>query len=410
MFLKRTINRNPDLIKTAVSLHQAGEIPPNTFVFDADTFTKNGQLLRQEAEENNLKLYFMTKQHGRNPELFRRIIKPGAKETVSVSMEDARILHRNGIGLGHLGNLVQTPSFELDKIIGTYRPEVITVFSLEKARQISTIAQRQKLKQSILLRVHSREDTLFPGMEGGFYLDELPAAIKELQKLPSIEIAGVTSFPALAYNEDGTEPVATNNLFALIEAKEILRKNGVEIWQVNAPGNTACNTMSFLAKHGVTHVEPGSALTGSSTFHLFDENLKEEPAMVYLTEVSHKWNNKVYVYGGGFFIDDPPVSLRESFIREALVGNKPENIMEQKLIWRGIGARGGGKFASIDYHGLLDENGYESSIGDSVVFGFRTQMFMTRAYTAVVEGLSTQSPRLVGVWDWAGHRVGGGLE
>jgi predicted amino acid racemase len=410
MFLNRTKKRNPALIKSAVALHQAGEIPANTYVFDADTFTKNGQLIRQEAEAHNLQLYFMTKQHGRNPELFRRIIKPGAKETVSVAMEDARILHRNGIGLGHVGNLVQTPAFELAKVIGTYRPEVMTVFSIEKAKQISEQAERLRLKQSILLRVHSREDTLFPGMEGGFYLDELPAVIKEIHKLPGVEIAGVTTFPALAYNQDGIEPVATPNLFALTEAKEILRKAGIEIWQVNAPGNTACNTMSFLANHGVTHVEPGSALTGSSTFHLFDEDLKEEPAMVYVTEVSHKWNELIYVYGGGFFVDDPPVSTRDQFVRKALVGNQPDNIMDKEFIWKGIGARGGGSFASIDYHGILDSNGLDCTVGDTVVFGFRTQMFMTRAYSAVVEGLSTGSPRLVGVWDWAGHRVGGGLE
>ncbi len=410
MFLNRTKNHNPELIKTAVALHQAGDIPPNTYVFDADTFTKNGEMLREEAEANNLKLYFMTKQHGRNPELFKRIVKQGAKETVSVSMEDARILHRNGIGLGHLGNLVQTPHYELEKIIGSYRPEVITVFSVEKAKQISEYAEKYKRKQSILLRVHSRQDTLFPGMEGGFYLEELPTVVREIQKLPGVEIAGVTSFPALAYNQDGKEPVATQNLFSLIDAKEILRKEGVEIWQVNAPGNTACNTMEFLAKHGVTHVEPGSALTGSSTFHLFDDHLKEEPAMIYLTEVSHKWNEDVYVYGGGFFVDDPPVSTRDEFVRKALVGNTPENIFEKEFVWKGIGARGGGSFAAIDYHGLLDRNGHDCSIGETVIFGFRTQMFMTRAYTAVIEGLSTQNPRLVGVWDWAGHRVGGGLE
>lgn len=410
MFLNRTKKHNPELIKTAVALHQSGAIPPNTYVFDADTFTKNGEMIREEAESNNLKLYFMTKQHGRNPELFRRIVKPGAKETVSVSMEDARILHRNGIGLGHLGNLVQTPHYELEKIIGSYRPEVITVFSLEKAKQISEYAEKFRRKQSILLRVHSREDTLFPGMEGGFYLEELPAVAREIQKLPGVEIAGVTSFPALAYNQDGKEPVATQNLFSLIAAQEILRKEGVEIWQVNAPGNTACNTMGFLAKHGVTHVEPGSALTGSSTFHLFDDDLKEKPAMIYLSEVSHKWNEDVYVYGGGFFVDDPPVSTRDQFVRKALVGNTSNNIFEKEFIWKGIGARGGGSFAAIDYHGLLDRNGHECSVGDTVIFGFRTQMFMTRAYTAVIEGLSTQNPRLVGIWDWAGHRVGGGLE
>jgi hypothetical protein len=35
---------------------------------------------------------------------------------------------------------------------------------------------------------------------------------------------------------------------------------------------------------------------------------------------------------------------------------------------------------------------------------------MTRAYVGVVEGLSRGAGRLVGVWDWASHRVGGGIE
>jgi predicted amino acid racemase len=410
MFLDRVKRRNPELIKAATALHQNGDIPPNTYVFDADAFTANGEAIRKEADAHGLKLYFMTKQHGRNPELFRRIVKPGAKETVSVSMEDARILHRNGIALGHVGNLVQTPRAELGKVIGTYRPEVITVFSVAKARQISEYAQKLRITQSILLRVHSREDTLFPGMEGGFYLDELPAVVREIVKMPYVEIAGLTSFPALSYTMDGTKPVATKNLHSLIEAKEILRKEGVDCWQINAPGNTAAHTMAFLAEHGVTHVEPGSSLTGGSTFHLFDDELVEEPAMIYVTEVSHTFNEHVYVFGGGFFIDDPPVSLRDTFVRKALVGSTPDDIMDKEMIWQGIGARGGGNFASIDYHGLLDPTGQDVAVGETVIFGFRPQMFMTRAYSAVVEGLATGAPRLVGVWDWAGHRVGGGLE
>lgn len=410
MFLERTKRRNPELIKVSTELHQAGDIPPNTYVFDADAFTQNGQALRNEAETYNLKLYFMTKQHGRNPELFRRITKPGAKETVSVNMEDSRLLHRHGIGLGHMGNLVQTPKGELQKVIGTYQPEVISVFTVEKARQISEAAESLGRKQSILLRVHSRQDVLFPGMEGGFYLDELKDVARAISGLRGVEIAGVSTFPALAYNKDGNEPVATPNLQALLDARDLLEGLGIRTWQVNAPGNTACNTMKFLADNGVTHVEPGSALTASSTFHLYQDDLPEQPCMVYVTEVSHKWDELIYVYGGGFFVDDPPVSLRDTFVRKALVGNSPEKVMQQELIWKGIGARGGGSFAAIDYHGLLENPGHDISVGDTVVFGFRTQMFMTRAYSAVVEGLSSGNPRLVGVWDWAGHRVGGGLE
>jgi hypothetical protein len=132
--------------------------------------------------------------------------------------------------------------------------------------------------------------------------------------------------------------------------------------------------------------------------------------MVYLTEVSHIWDRQAYVYGGGFFIDDPPVRMRETFQRKALVGSTPQQLLEQESAFAGIGARGGGQFAAIDYHGILDPGDQRVSVGDTVIFAFRAQLFMTRAYAAVIEGLRHDAPRLVGVWDWSGHRVGGDLE
>jgi len=409
LFLERIRRRNPELIRAAVSLHQAGDIPPNCYVFDADTFERNGELIRAAADASGLRLYYMTKQHGRNPELFRRVVRPGARETVAVNAEDARILHRHGIALGHIGNLVQVPSREIPKVVATYRPEVISVFSVEKARQISAAAVRDQRSQPVLLRVHGPGDVLFPGMEGGFRLDELAVAIKQMTQFAGVEITGVTTFPALRYDRAGTQPVPTPNLDTLARARDILESLGVTVTQVNAPGNNSSTTMEFLAGHGVTHVEPGSALTGSCTFHLYDDGLPEQPAMVYLTEVAHQWDNRGYLYGGGFFIDDPPVPGRASFRRRALVGSDPDQVLEQEATWEGIGAAGGGTFASIDYHGILSADGYSARVGDTAVFGFRAQLFMTRSYSAVIEGLPA-APRLVGIWDWAGHRVGGGIE
>jgi predicted amino acid racemase len=410
MYLAKTRKRNPSLIEATARFHQRGDIPANCFVFDADTIEANGAALRAEATRHGLQLYFMTKQHGRTPELFRRVIAPGARETVAVNMEDARILHRHGIGLGHIGNLVQTPRHELPKVIATYRPEVISIFSVQKAQQVSDVANAYGRRQDVLLRVHSRDDTLFPGMEGGFYLDELENAARTIAQLPGVRIVGVTTFPALSYHHGGVEPVATPNLGALITAKKTLERIGIEVSQVNAPGNNSCNTMEFLAERGVTHVEPGSALTASTTFHLYRDDLPEEPAMVYLTEVSHIWDRQAYVYGGGFFIDDPPVPMRESFQRKALVGSTPEQVLEREATFVGIGARGGGQFAAIDYHGIIDPGDQHINVGETVVFAFRAQLFMARAYAAVIEGLRHDAPRLVGIWDWSGHRVGGDLE
>ena len=48
---------------------------------------------------------------------------------------------------------------------------------------------------------------------------------------------------------------------------------------------------------------------------------------------------------------------------------------------------------AIDYYGMIDASGpTKPAPGDSVVFGFRPQAFVTRAFVAGVSGLSTKTP------------------
>jgi len=44
-------------------------------------------------------------------------------------------------------------------------------------------------------------------------------------------------------------------------------------------------------------------------------------------------------------------------------------------------------------------------IGDSVVFGFRAQVFATRGQVAVIRGLSRNAPKVAGVFDTVGRRL-----
>lgn len=53
-----------------------------------------------------------------------------------------------------------------------------------------------------------------------------------------------------------------------------------------------------LARDGATQVEPGHGLTGTTPLHAVAD-LAEEPAIAYVSEVSHLWNGKAYVFGGG---------------------------------------------------------------------------------------------------------------
>ena len=62
--------------------------------------------------------------------------------------------------------------------------------------------------------------------------------------------------------------------------------------------------------------------------------------------------------------------------------------------------------ASIDYYGMIDASGPRPPrIGDSVVFGFRPQAFVTRAYVVGVSGLAGGKPVVEAISDSWGRKA-----
>jgi predicted amino acid racemase len=401
-FLETTIKRNPKLVEAAIALHQEGKIPANSFVLDQDVFVQNMTAMKDEAERVGISLYFMTKQHGRNPLIYGPGTEDGRAKTVAVDMQCVKALHYSGIPLGHVGNLCQVPNGELDRVVGEMQPEVMSVFSVEKARAIAAAASRAGRTQDLLLRVRADDDTSLPGMEGGFDVDQLADAVKQIAPLDTVQIVGVTTFPAVSHRNTRFEP--TPNFATLRAGAERLSDLGVAVTQVNAPGNTSVHTLSSLAEQGATHVEPGSALSGHATYHVAREDLPERPALIYVTEVSHFVEGRAWVFGGGFWFDDPPVSELEGFgqRRQAVVGHDGA-ALERRVGFLGTGTAARGAFGSLDYHGLLDAGPGSVDVGDTVVFGFRTQAFDTRANVAVVRNCEG-NPEVLGIFDVQGHR------
>jgi hypothetical protein len=62
--------------------------------------------------------------------------------------------------------------------------------------------------------------------------------------------------------------------------------------------------------------------------------------------------------------------------------------------------------AAIDYYGQLDLAGAPPvAVGDTVVFGFRAQAFVTRAYTAGIAGIASGRPRVAGIFSADGREA-----
>lgn len=387
MFIEALKAQNPALIDAARTLWRQGAVLPDTWIIDVDQVLENGRKLLAAAQKHGITLYFMSKQLGRNPWLAGKLIELGFKGAVAVDFKEARTLRNAHVPVSHVGHLVQVPVAQVAESVNG-ETEIITLFSLEKARAVSEAALACGRVQPVMLKVFAEHDRLYPGQEAGFPLHELDAIALEIRSMPGIKLTGLTHFPCLLWNEEQQQTQPTRNLMTLLKARDLLHEQGIQIEQLNAPSASSCNTLSTLAEHGVTHAEPGHALTGTIPANQHGDQ-PEAIAMLYLTEISHQFQGKSYCFGGGYY--------RRGYAQHALVYNGDGQPEQARLLPVDN--------TSIDYH-LALEGLYP--VGSPVVMCFRTQIFVTRSDVALVSGIQSGKPVLEALYDSLGQPVTGG--
>ncbi len=377
MYLQRLIERNPRLLEAAIMLHQGGRIPPNTWIIDLDTVVENARVLAGEASRLGLKTYLMSKQYGRNPYVSALALANGLNKIVAVDVSCSLMARRYSLPVGHMGHLNQIPRHMVPAMVAM-RPDVITVYNIEHARWIDNAAADLGIAQDLLIRVHAPGDIFFDGQEGGFNEGEIPAVVDALSRLRHVRLAGVTSFPCVRYNQRLDEIAdVTPNLHTILRAATTLRELGIEVKQINAPGNTSAIIMPMLAHYGATHVEPGHGLLGTTPNHAFNGTLPERPTYAYVTEISHHVGDRAYAYGGGLFHDGYIAGSGSGAIVGSNWDEAHDNGVDYLQDIKQI----------IDYYVEL-RPGNRCKVGDTALLGYRTQMQMTRSYIAPVSGLS----------------------
>jgi predicted amino acid racemase len=384
MFLEKTEERNKRLIETAVKFHQSGKILPDTFVVDVDQFLDNAKDILDEANKNHIELYYMLKQIGRNPYLGKALEQIGYKGAVSVDWKEADAEMRAGLHLSHVGHLVQIPTHFLRKIM-SYGCDWITIFSLEKLKEIDEVAGELGIVQKVLIRIFDEHDHVYSGQTGGFALKELQNLVKEASSLSHVKIAGVTSFPCFLFDEESGDIQTQQNLMTILEAKEILTRLGIKVENINAPSTTSVRTIQKMEGLDITSAEPGHGFSGTTPLHAV-ENCVEKPCVVYLTEVSHNYQNHAYAYGGGYY--------RRGHLVNALVGKEEKSMRRVSVLPV--------DHDSIDYYLGLSET---AEVGSSVIMAFRFQIFVTRSDVCLLRGLSAGAPEIIGLYDSLGNEI-----
>ncbi len=384
MFLDVLRRRNPKLVEAAIQLHREGKIPANAYVLDLDTVEGNARVLRSEADRLGLKIFAMTKQVGRSSGFCRAVMRGGIERSVAVDMACARATHRAGLRVGHLGHLQQIARHEAAAAAAAFRPDFWTVFNDTKAEEAAAGAEAAGYEQGLLARIKANGDTFYRGHEGGFDAETIAQVADAFDRLKGARFAGITTFPALLFDLATRKVLPTHNLSTLTRAAEALAKAGRRDIEVNAPGTTSAVMLAALAEAGATQCEPGNGLHGTTALHAV-EDLPELPAVCYVTEVSHLSGGKAYCFGGGFYIDP----IFPEYDVKAIVSDEP-TVASSAL--RNVEVP---PPSAIDYYAMIDASGPSApKPGDTAVFGFRGQAFVTRAYVVGISGIRAGAPKV----------------
>ena len=384
MFLTNLVEQNAAFARTVIDLHQAGDLPPDTYVIDLDTLAENARLICDEAHRLGLQVVAMSKHIGRNPDALRALRSNGVDSFVAVDLACARAIDRASQPLGHVGHLTQIPRAAAAEIAGM-APEHWSVFSPEKAREAAAAARRVGRVQGLLARIFSDGDTVLPSRAGGFDAAHVLSVADDLDAAAGGRFSGITTYPALSFDRQRHQVVATANLRTLERAAALLASHGRTDVAVNAPGETSTTVLRMLAGAGATHVEPGHGFTGTGALHGVAA-LPERPAMLYLSEVSHLAGDTAYCFGGGLYLCSGSIDYQPT----AIVGRDLEHALTQR-----VPAELSRKHQLMDFYGLLHPRpGDTLHTGDSVIFSFRAQAFYTRSMVVGISGISTRAPRL----------------
>ena len=212
MFLELTRRRNPKLIEASIALHQQGKLPANCYAVDLDAVEKNARHIVQTASKFGMKACAMTKQIGRNGSFCQAVVRGGIKNSVCVDMECARATHRAGMGIGHIGHLVQIPGFEADAA-ASLAPEYWTVFNIEKAKEAGAATKRKGRVQSLLARISAPGDQFYRGHEGGFPADDVVEVASQLDDIDGGRFGGIVTFPTQLFDGETKKVVQNSESF-----------------------------------------------------------------------------------------------------------------------------------------------------------------------------------------------------
>lgn len=399
--------RNPELVRAAATLHQEGVIPADCYVADLESIRRNAELVKQSAEKAGLEVYFELKEVARASAIYEVLEDLGFDKAIAIDIEEVYALERIGARVGHVGHLGQIPTWDVRHVVAEVRPDVVTVYSFEKAAQLSAAAISAGVTQKVLIRVNGPEDILTTAVAGGTPEAEALDLITRIDALDGLSFAGLTTYPGVRFELTQQRWVRTTNFETMMRVRDAVQEQlDLKVEHLNPAGNNCTASLDLLAEGGATHCEPGQAFVGGLVANGFTDQ-PEVPAIAYVSEVTHHWAGVPYYYAPSMVANTTIGIWHHTYYDTLGASVSRAGIDPLDNLVRTHAQSFAASDPSAWIYGALQLGRHATAaVGDTVVCGFRCQVYRSNGgRLAVVDGTQTGEPRLVGLYDRNGIRL-----
>lgn len=260
-------------------------------------------------------------------------------------------------------------------------------FNQEKAAAAGEASARLGRSQALLARIFADGDIFYMGHEGGFPAEEVVRVAESFDRLPGAHFARNHHLPGATIRRRRPAGEGHAELKDFGKGRSGFARGRAQGDRDQCTGHHFNRGDGNARRCGRNAGGTRSRIDRYDPFHAV-RDLPELPAVLYLSEIAHLHQGKPYCFGGGLYID--PV-FPEYDVR-AWVGKDGQEAMRNAISVKIPPAN------AIDYYGILQpERAGQARVGDTVIFGFRIQAFVTRAFVVPVSGVAQGKPVVEGV-------------
>ena len=339
-----------------IGMHKS-ELATPILMINLDTMERNLKKMSDFFHSVKANLRPHTKTH-KTPALAHKQIEYGAKGICCGTLGEAEVMISSGIRDVLITREIVSPEqIEVATSLAKHSDVIVLVDDSEVAEKLSSAAQNKGSRIRTMIDVRCRLDR-----SGVTPLEPCLSLARKMTKLKGIDFVGLAGYEGSmhGWENDRREKACREALASLIETKELIERDGIEVSIVSAGATSTYKTAGTFP--GITEIQAGTYITMDDEYYGFFPEF--EIALSVLTTVISRPSRKVVTTDAGckkLTTDEGmPVPKDKEAVKITAL-NEEHGVLE--LIDQEKAMRVGEKIEIVPSHGCTTFNLYDQVLG-----------------------------------------------